>query len=233
MLLYSYPRVTSLFNNISLSVIDWWVMKSGGNAVAYLRVSTAEQTIENQRIAIRRFASSKGYIVLREYIDEAISGSIPPFERPGFSSMIRDLESGKIYPDVVLVYEVSRIGRTLRESLDAIWRVEKFAPIIPVSSKEAWLQTIDRSIRDLVLSVLAWAAERERQLLIERTKEGMMRAKLMGKHIGRPRKNIRRRDVERFLRQGVPKASIARILGVSRTTLYERLKEWGLIEGTG
>lgn len=205
-------------------------MKVGDIAVAYLRVSTSEQTVENQRLAIHRFASSKGLRIVKEYVDEAVSGSVSPFKRSGFSQMVSELEEGVIKPDVILVYEVSRIGRTLRESLDAIWRVEKYAPIIPVSSKEAWLQTLDRSIRDLILSVLAWAAERERQLLIERTREGMMRAKLMGKHIGRPRKNIRRRDVERYLKQGIPKASIARILGVSRTTLYERLREWGLLD---
>ena len=208
-------------------------MREGKTAVAYLRVSTAEQSIENQRLAINRFAAERGYVVVREYIDEAISGGVSPFKRPGFSAMLSDLMEGKVSPDVILVYEVSRIGRTLRESLDAIWKVERFAPIIPVSSKESWLQTLDRSIRDLVLSVLAWAAERERQLLIERTREGMFRARLMGKHIGRPRKNIRRKDVERYLRQGIPKASIARILGVSRTTLYERLREWGLLETSG
>ena len=205
-------------------------MKAGDVAVAYLRVSTSEQTVENQRLAIHRFASSKGLRITKEYVDEAVSGSVSPFRRPGFSQLVKDLEMGVVKPDVILVYEVSRIGRTLRESLDAIWRVEKYAPIIPVSSRETWLQTLDRSIRDLILSVLAWAAERERQLLIERTREGMMRARLMGKHIGRPRKNIRRKDVERYLKQGVPKASIARILGVSRTTLYERLKEWGLLD---
>jgi len=208
-------------------------MRVGGSAVAYLRVSTAEQTIENQRLAIRRFAGRQGLKIIKEYVDEAISGSVSPFKRPGFSLLLQELEEGLIKPDVILVYEVSRIGRTLRESLDAIWKVEKYAPIIPVSSKEAWLQTLDRSIRDLILSVLAWAAERERHLLIERTKEGMMRARLMGKHIGRPRKNIRRKDVERFLKQGVPKSSIARILGVSRTTLYERLREWGLLSNGG
>ncbi len=208
-------------------------MREGRTAVAYLRVSTAEQSIENQRLAINRFAAERGYVVVREYIDEAISGGVSPFKRPGFSAMLTDLMEGRVSPDVILVYEVSRIGRTLRESLDAIWKVERFAPIIPVSSKESWLQTLDRSIRDLVLSVLAWAAERERQLLIERTREGMLRARLMGKHIGRPRKNIRRKDVERYLRQGIPKASIARILGVSRTTLYERLREWGLLETSG
>ncbi len=203
-------------------------MSSDYSAVAYYRVSTSDQTIENQRLAIMEYARRHSYNVVKEYIDEAVSGSIPPLRREGFGGLIRDLENGVVKPDVILVYEVSRIGRTLRESLDAIWKVEKYAPIIPVSSKESWLQTLDRSIRDLVLTVLAWAAERERALLIERTKEGMKRARQMGKHIGRPKKGLRRKEVEKYLRKGIPKSTIAKILGVSRTTLYARLKEWGL-----
>ena len=203
-------------------------MSSNYSAVAYYRVSTSDQTIENQRLAIMEYARRHSYEVVKEYIDEAVSGSIPPLRREGFGGLIRDLENRIVKPDVILVYEVSRIGRTLRESLDAIWKVEKYAPIIPVSSKESWLQTLDRSIRDLVLTVLAWAAERERFLLIERTKEGMKRARQMGKHIGRPKKGLRRKEVEKYLRKGIPKSTIAKILGVSRTTLYARLKEWGL-----
>jgi DNA invertase Pin-like site-specific DNA recombinase len=197
-------------------------------AVAYYRVSTVDQSIENQRLAINEYADAKGYRIVREYKDEAVSGSVPPLKREGFKKLIEDLTSQKVNPDVILVYEVSRIGRTLRESLDAIWNVEKYAPIIPVSSRESWLQTLDRSIRDLVLTVMAWAAERERDLLIERTKEGIKRARKMGKRIGRPKKKLSKRDVEKYLRKGVPKSAIAKILGISRTTLYERLKEWDL-----
>ena len=198
-------------------------------AVAYYRVSTSEQTIENQRNAIQDYAAKHGYVVSREYYDEAVSGSIPPLKRIGFSALVSDLESGRIKPSVILVYEVSRIGRTLRESLDAIWRVEHYTPIIPVSSKEAWLQTLDKSIRDLVLTVLAWAAERERDLLIERTREGIKRARSMGKQIGRPKRRIEKKEVEKYMKKGVSKSAIAKIFNVSRTTLYQRLREWKLI----
>lgn len=197
-------------------------------AVAYYRVSTSEQLIENQRLAVNEYAVKNGYHISKEYYDEAVSGSIPPLKRKGFLELVNDLKNKRIAPNVILVYEVSRIGRTLRESLDAIWRVEYYAPIIPVCSRETWLQTLDRSIRDLILTVLAWAAERERDLLIERTKEGIRRARHMGKKIGRPRKNIYKKDVERYLNKDVPKTVIAKILGVSRTTLYKRLKEWRL-----
>ena len=197
------------------------------NAVAYYRVSTSDQSIENQRLAIKEYAVKNGYIVSKEYSDEAVSGSIPPLKRTGFSNLVNDLKSNKVNPDVILVYEISRIGRTLRESLDAIWKIEHYAPIIPVSGKEAWLQTLDRSIRDLILTVLAWAAERERMLLIERTKEGIKRARRMGKRIGRPRKRLSKKEVEKYMKKGISKSTIAKIFGVSRTTLYQRLREWG------
>ena len=197
------------------------------NAVAYYRVSTSDQSIENQRLAIKEYAVKNRYKVSGEYSDEAVSGSIPPLKRTGFSNLVNDLEKNRVNPDVILVYEISRIGRTLRESLDAIWRVERYAPIIPVSGKEAWLQTLDRSIRDLILTVLAWAAERERMLLIERTKEGIKRARRMGKRIGRPKKRLSKKEVEKYMKKGISKSTIAKIFEVSRTTLYQRLREWG------
>lgn len=87
-------------------------------------------------------------------------------------------------PKCVLVYEISRLGRTFWEILEAIKALEEYSPIISTSPKESFLQTEDRSMRQLLLSILAWAAERERELLVQRTIEGVSRAKEEGKHSG-------------------------------------------------
>ncbi len=73
--------------------------------------------------------------------------------------------------------------------------------------------------------MLAWAAERERELLRQRTIGGMKRARLQGKHIGRPRKEIDWRKFEEYRRKGLSLRDIARLLGVSYSTLLRRLKE--------
>ena len=109
----------------------------GRDAVAYIRISTTEQNPENQRLAIVKYAERHGYKIVKTYVDEGVSGSIPPLRRRGFWQLVKDLELGRVEPEVILVYEVSRIGRNLRESLDAIWRLERYAPVIPVSSKES------------------------------------------------------------------------------------------------
>ncbi len=99
------------------------------------------------------------------------------------------------------------------------------APVIPVSQRERFLQDLDDQVRKLVIAVLAWAAERERKLLRQRTREGMLRAKLEGKHVGRPRKRIDVERVRRLREKGLSYRAIARLLGVSYDTLLRRIRE--------
>ena len=197
--------------------------------VAYLRVSTEEQSLENQRLAIERWARENGYLVVRYYEDQAKSGAIPPLRREGFRSMIEDIPRMNPKPVAVLTYELSRVGRTFYETLEAISSLEALGtPLISISPREGFLQTLDPSIRKLILAILTWVAERERDLIAQRTREGMARAKAEGKHVGRPRKEISKTRVEEYLRKGLSLSAISRIVGVSTKTLKRRLEEWGL-----
>ncbi len=192
-------------------------------AYAYIRVSLSEEHPENQRLAIERWARENSYVVVEWFEDIGVSGAIPPRERPGFRRL---LEHAKKIPRPVLVYELSRLGRTFYETLRAIQELESMnSPIIPVSPKESFLQTIDPQVRKLIIAVLVWAAEREREWLRQRTREGMMRAKLQGKHIGRPRKEIDWRKFDEYRRKGLSLRDIARLLNISYSTLLRRLKE--------
>ena len=158
---------------------------------SYVRVSTRKQDVENQRLQIGRFAQERGLSLPDEnwFVDDAVSGTIPPLERKGFRDMFEVLqglatEDRLKLPRCVLVYEISRLGRTFWEILEAIRALEEYSPIISTSPKESFLQTQDRSMRQLLLSILAWAAEREREVLVQRTIEGVSRAKEEGKHLG-------------------------------------------------
>jgi putative DNA-invertase from lambdoid prophage Rac len=191
-------------------------------AFGYLRVSTEEQTVLNQRIAIKQWADNNNYEILDFFEDASISGKVAAIRRPGFKQMldfVRDLAI-----DAVIVYELSRVGRTFWETLDAVKTVEQFAPLISCSPKESFLQTTDTSIRKLMIGILTWVAEREREILIQRTKDGMVRAKQFGKKIGRPKKTIDKDELIVFLSQGVPKHVIAQNLGMSKATLYKEIK---------
>ncbi|ABM81001.1 hypothetical protein Hbut_1166 [Hyperthermus butylicus DSM 5456] len=99
------------------------------------------------------------------------------------------------------------------------------APVPPVSPRESFLQSLDPQVRKLVIAVLAWAAERERELLRQRTREGMRRAKLEGKRVGRPRKPIDWKKYEELRGKGLSLRDVARVLGVGYSTLRRRLRE--------
>jgi DNA invertase Pin-like site-specific DNA recombinase len=76
-----------------------------------------------------------------------------------------------------------------------------------------------------MIGILTWAAERERELLVQRTKDGMDRAKAAGKGIGRPQKIIDKDKLIALLAENHSKARIARSLGISKATLYKKLSE--------
>jgi len=151
-------------------------------AFGYLRVSTEEQTVLTQQIAIKKWASENSYDILDFYEDPAMSGKIAAVNRPGFKAMLNIVKEERV--DAIIVYELSRVGRTFWETLDAVKAVEQYTPLISCSPKESFLQTTDASIRKLMIGILTWVAEREREILIQRTKDGMVRARQFGKMIG-------------------------------------------------
>ena len=191
-------------------------------AFGYLRVSTDEQTVLNQKLAIEKWAEDNDYKVLDFFEDSAISGKIPAIDRPAFKEMLTLVRSDRV--DSVIVYELSRVGRTFWETLDAIKSIEQYSPLISCSPKEIFLQTTDPSVRKLMIGILTWVAEREREMLIQRTKDGMVRAKMAGKNIGRPKKTLDKDVLIKMLSQNIPRNKIAKNLGISKATLYNQIR---------
>lgn len=192
-------------------------------AFAYLRVSTEEQTVQNQKLALEKWSNANNYQILDFFEDSAVSGKIPATQRRGFQEMLDLVKTAGV--DSVLVYELSRVGRTFWDTLDAIKAIELFAPLVSCSPRESFLQTTDPSIRRLMIGILTWVAERERDMLVQRTKDGMERARAVGKRIGRPQKAIDRNQLVTLLSENYSKAKIAKNLGVSRVTLYKELNQ--------
>lgn len=192
-------------------------------AYAYIRVSIDEENPENQRIAIQEWVKAHNYEIVKWFEDVGISGAIPPWGRPRFKEMLQELSKN---PKPVITYELSRLGRSFYETFRTIQELENLgAPLITVSPKEQFLQNLDPQIRKLIIAILAWTAERERELLRQRTREGMRRAKLEGKHIGRPKVKINMKKVKELRAKGVSYKDIARILDVNYYTLLRRVKE--------
>jgi putative DNA-invertase from lambdoid prophage Rac len=191
-------------------------------AIAYLRVSTEEQTVQNQKIAITKWAKDHNYQMLYFFEDPSVSGKIPATSRKGFQDLMEFVSLSKV--EAVLVYELSRVGRTFWDTLDAIKVIEEHSPLISCSPRESFLQTTDPSIRKLMISILTWVAEREREMLVQRTKDGMNRARIAGKEIGRPEKVIDKNNLITLLAKNNSKAKIARELGISKATLYKEFR---------
>jgi putative DNA-invertase from lambdoid prophage Rac len=173
-------------------------------------------------LAIAKWAVENDYKILDFFEDSAISGKVPAINRPAFREMLHLVRTDRV--DSVIVYELSRVGRTFWETLDAIKSIEEYSPLISCSPKEIFLQTTEPSVRKLMIGILTWVAERERDMLIQRTKDGMVRAKLSGKNIGRPKKTLDKDTLIKMLSQNLPRNKIAQNLGISKATLYNQIR---------
>ena len=191
-------------------------------AFAYLRVSTEDQTVLNQKLAMQKWAIDHDFQILEYFEDSAISGKIPAVKRKGFVDMLELIKNETV--DAVLIYELSRVGRTFWDTLDAIKAIEAFAPLISCSPRESFLQMTEPSVRKLMIGILTWVAEREREMLVQRTKDGISRAKSIGKVVGRPKKELDKDNLIRMLALNEPRVQIAKDLGISKATLYKELR---------
>lgn len=144
---------------------------------AYCRVSTLEQTTENQRreIEVAGFA-----VKPQRLIEEYISGSVAASERPGFTRLLDRMENG----DVLIVTKLDRLGRN---AMDVRKTVEKLAASdIRVHCLALGGVDLASPAGRMTMQVIAAVAEFERDLLLERTHSGIIRAKVAGKRFGRP-----------------------------------------------
>lgn len=191
--------------------------------IGYVRVSTVEQNLENQRRILAEAGLPRDLI----FEDLGLSGTIPPRKRPGFKAMLDYTES---HPDVkyLVVFELSRLGRTLIETLNAINDLEERGIMVwSLSPNEAFTRNEDRSIRQLLVTIITWVAQRERENLIERTRAGLDRARADGKVLGRPRKAIDWAKVDDLRAEGRSWSEVSCVMQIPAMTLYRRRKASG------
>ena len=179
---------------------------------AYCRVSTAEQTTDNQ---IQEIAASGFQIDSRRIIAEIVSGSVAAMERKGFLTLLNKLESG----DVLVVTKLDRLGRN---AMDVRATVERLASVgVRVHCLALGGADLASPAGKMTMGVIAAVAEFERDLLIERTQSGLTRAKSQGKKLGRP-SSLEANEiklVEQGLAKGETVAALARAYGTSRQSI--------------
>lgn len=186
-------------------------------AVLYMRVSTMDQHPETQLLDLRQLAAQRGYQIVREYTDR-ISGA--KARRPGLDELMRDARRGRF--DVVLVWASDRIARSVKHFLDVLDELNRLN-VEFVSFREQ----IDTGgpLGRAVVVIIGAIAELERNLIIERVRAGMRRAKLEGRHIGRRPLQLDHTAILREREQGKSLAQLAKAHRASRATIHRLLRE--------
>lgn len=153
-------------------------------AALYLRVSTLDQHPETQLYDLEQMAAQRGYTIVKQYTDR-ISGARA--RRPGLDEMMRDARRGGF--DVVLVWASDRIARSVKHFLEVLDELNRLK-IEFISFREQ----IDTGgpLGRAVVVIIGAIAELERNLIVERVRAGMRRARLEGRHIGRHPLNVDR-----------------------------------------
>jgi len=179
---------------------------------AYCRVSTLEQTTENQR----REIETAGFAIRpQRLIEEHISGSVAASERPGFIRLLDRMENG----DVLIVTKLDRLGRN---AMDIRKTVEQLA-VTDIRVHCLALGGVDLTspAGKMTMQVISAVAEFERDLLLERTHSGIARAKAAGKRFGRPstlNEEQKQAAIAR-INAGLSISSVAREFNTTRQTI--------------
>ena len=183
-------------------------------AALYARVSTADQTCENQLIELRRYCEARGWSVAKEYIDQGVSGSKD--RRPALDDFSVDARRRRF--DVLVCWRLDRLGRNLKHLVTLLEELQSIG-IGFVSLGEG----IDLSTPAgrLQLHILAALAEFERARIQERVRAGLARARAHGTKLGRPEKLPPLDRLEAV--RGMSFREAASRLGVSRSTAHRWL----------
>lgn len=179
---------------------------------AYCRVSTADQTTENQKLEIQ----SAGFAIeTHRFVMETISGSTSATRRPEFMRLLDRLES----QDVLVVTKLDRLGRNAMDVRSTVELLETRG--VKVHCLALGGVDLTSAAGKMTMQVLSAVAEFERDLLVERTQAGLARARKEGKRAGRPpaftpeQKTL----VLQKIQAGTPIAQIAREFGVTRQSV--------------
>ena len=185
-------------------------------AALYMRVSTLDQHPETQLLDLRQMAAQRGLDIVHEYTDK-ISGT--KAKRPGLDQMMAEARRGHF--DVVLVWASDRIARSVKHYLDVLDELSRLK-IEFVSFRE----NIDTGgpLGRAIIVIIGAIAELERNLIIERVRSGMRRARLEGRHIGRNRLELDHGPIQRDRCQGQSLRQIAKGHRVSTATIQRVLR---------
>jgi len=183
----------------------------------YARVSTTDQSTDSQLLDLRRYVADRGWHLHREYTDNGVSGSID--SRPALNELMDDARKRKF--GVVLVWRFDRFARSTRHLINALDEFRNLG-VDFVSYQE----NIDTSspLGSAIFTIISAVAQLERDIIRERVKMGLRRARANGKRLGRPRASIDIEKLHRLHCEGLSHRQIAVELGISHASVGRILR---------
>jgi len=180
----------------------------------YARVSTTDQSTESQLLDLRRYVRERGWDIFKEYVDEGISGTKD--SRPALNELMNDAKKRRF--DVVLVWRFDRFGRSTKHLILALEEFKNLG-IDFVSYQE----NIDTSspLGSAIFTIISAVAQLERDIIAERVKAGLRRAKERGKRIGRPKISVDEGEIRQLRAGGHSLRKIAEQVGISHTKVAQ------------
>ena len=184
-------------------------------AAIYARVSTLDQTAENQLTELRQYIKVRGWTA-QEYVDEGVSGSTD--RRSALDKLLSDAKRRRF--DVLVCWRLDRLGRNLRHLI--LFLEELNALGVAFVSLAEGIDATTPAGR-LQMHILGAIAEFERARIAERVRLGLARVKANGQKLGRPPRVLTGKQLALVKKLGVKEATWK--LGISRSTLYRRLSQ--------
>ena len=190
---------------------------------AYLRVSTDAQDVDNQKLGVLEYCARQEIAPL-VLIEDKIGGGKSWKERQ-IGQILNRAQSG----DIIVAAEVSRLARSTLEVLEILQMAVEKGISVHITKNQI---VMDGSMQaTITATILGLAAQIEREFISVRTKEALARRKAEGLPLGRPKGQVtnlklddHREEIQAYLKKGVSKRSIARIIECSPTTLYSWIK---------
>jgi len=184
----------------------------------YARVSTTDQSTDSQLLDLRRYVSERSWDFFKEYVDEGISGTKD--SRPALNELMNNAKKRRF--DVVLVWRFDRFARSTRHLINALEEFKNLG-IDFVSYQE----NIDTSspLGSAIFTIISAVAQLERDIIAERVKAGLRRAKENGKKLGRPRTEVSKWEIYRLHSHGLSLRQIATQLNISKSTVAKYLTQ--------
>jgi len=195
--------------------------------IAYLRVSTDAQDTANQKHGILEYCNDLGLSNMA-FVEDTASGTVP-WQQRKLGKIIENSGKG----DVLVFAEISRIGRTALQVLEVLKDCNEREIHIHVAKQR---MVLDGSLNSTITAtVLGLAAQIEREFISVRTKEALAARRAKGLPLGRPKGKARsvkldekESEIRRYLKQGISKRDIAKLVEVTPNTVYAFLKRRNL-----